>query len=260
MTIEAVFTADGTRVTATPFASGPWDPTMQHGGAPAALVARAAEAIPTARPMRVARMTIDLLRPVPVGTLDIEAQVVREGRKIQLCSIRLLSAGTEVVRASVLKLREEPLPLPEAAKPPPMDLPQPGEGVAGMRGDLPAHGFASGLMCSPARGAWGAPGPAALWFRFVRQIVAGEEATPLMRAALTSDFCNGVSAVLDFQNWTFINGDLTISLARQPVGEWILLDADTMAGESGGALAYARLGDQQGWFGRAVQSVLLERR
>ena len=82
--------------------------------------------------------------------------------------------------------------------------------------------------------------------------------TPLMRAAITSDFCNGVSSVLNFDEWTFINADLTISLARMPVGEWILLDAQTWLGDHGAGLAFAKLGDERGYFGRAIQSLVID--
>lgn len=232
---------------------------MQHGGAPSALVARAAEAFPSERPMRVARMTIDLLRPVPVGELDIETEVVREGRKIQLLSVRLVSGGKECMRASVLKLRDEPQELPEHGGYRPLDCEVPKAGEPRSPG-FNVQGFGSGLSTKLLRGEWGRPGPAAIWFRMDRAVVRGEPTTPLMRAALTGDFCNGVSSVLDFQKWTYINGDLTISLARDPVGEWILLDAETWVGDSGGALAFARLADRNGYFGRAVQSVLIEKR
>jgi hypothetical protein len=59
--------------------------------------------------------------------------------------------------------------------------------------------------------------------------------------------------------WTFINGDLTLSLAREPLGEWILLDAETWVGPASIGLAAARLADRDGHFDRAVQSILLER-
>jgi len=78
--------------------------------------------------------------------------------------------------------------------------------------------------------------------------------------AIAADFCNGTSAVLDFTKWTFINGDLTLSLAREPVGDWVLLDAETWAGPDSIGIAAARLADRDGYFGRAVQSVLFEKR
>ena len=75
---------------------------------------------------------------------------------------------------------------------------------------------------------------------------------------MVADFCNGVSTVLDLRTWTFINGDLTISLARLPVGDWILLDAQTWLGDHGAGIAFAKLGDSRGYFGRAIQSLVIE--
>jgi hypothetical protein len=78
-----------------------------------------------------------------------------------------------------------------------------------------------------------------------------------MRAVVAADFCNGTSAVLDFRKWRFINADLTVSFARQQVGEWILLDAESWVGPDGAGLATARLA---GYFGRAIQSLVIEKR
>ena len=111
--MEAVFRVEGNRVFTTEHAGGPWDARMQHGGAPSALIVWAAERIPTLQPMHVARLTVDLMRPVPVAPLTIETEVVREGRKIQLCAVRLFAEGVEVVRASVLKIRARPVVFPE---------------------------------------------------------------------------------------------------------------------------------------------------
>lgn len=80
-----------------------------------------------------------------------------------------------------------------------------------------------------------------------------------MRAAVVADFSNGVAAAVDMREWTFINGDVTLYLMRRPVGEWILLDAQTWPSAEGRAVAFGRLADSQGYFGRATQSVLLER-
>ena len=58
--MDAIYRVEGNRVITSPNAAGPWDPGMQHGSAPASLVVWAAEAIPAAVPMRIARVTIDL--------------------------------------------------------------------------------------------------------------------------------------------------------------------------------------------------------
>ena len=87
----------------------------------------------------------------------------------------------------------------------------------------------------------------------------GEAISPSMRAAIAADFCNGVSTVLDFSEWTFLNADVTLSLARLPVGEWILVDAETRLGPDGAGIAHAKLGDVDGYFGQATQSLLEHR-
>jgi hypothetical protein len=46
--MDAIYRVDGNRVETSPNSAGPWDASMQHGSAPAALVTWAAEAIPTA--------------------------------------------------------------------------------------------------------------------------------------------------------------------------------------------------------------------
>jgi Thioesterase-like superfamily len=224
------------------------------------LICWAVERIPTREPMQIARITVDLLRPVPVAPLQIKTEVVREGRKIQLCSVQLFADGVEVTRASVLKIRTAPLALPDTVKEELVVLPGPDESRIPKENPTGSNAFTSGVQMRVAKGGFRRPGPAAVWFRAERPIIAGETISPLMRAAITSDFCNGTSSMLDFREWTFINGDLNINLARMPIGEWILLDAESYVGPNGAGVAFARLGDVQGYFGRAVQSLVIEPR
>src|SRR6201992_3998619 len=102
--MEAIFRVDGGSIEVGPNAAGPWDPRMQHGSAPAGLVVWAAEKLPTPAPMCVARVTVDLMRPVPLMPLTLETEVLREGRKIQLCAVRLRADGGLPVRATVLRV------------------------------------------------------------------------------------------------------------------------------------------------------------
>src|ERR1700732_3748961 len=110
--LDAIYRVEGDRVVTSPNAAGPWDAGMQHGSAPAALVVWAAESIPTPRPMAIARVTVDLMRPVPLAPLTLQTEVLRQGRKIQLCAVRLMADDVVVVGATVLKIRTEGLELP----------------------------------------------------------------------------------------------------------------------------------------------------
>ncbi|MBY0302068.1 MULTISPECIES: thioesterase family protein [Sphingomonas] len=259
MNDDAIFQPDGTGYRATTHAAGPWHPQMQHGGAPSALVAHVAEGVPTLAPMRIARVTVELLRPVPVAHLDTEVEILREGRKLQLVQVRLLAEGTEVTRATVLRLRTADTDVPDAARPPlpdvlPDDVAPGGLGIGG------AVGFASNFEMRRVRGGFGELGPGRMWFRQHRALVAGRALAPLERAMTVADFSNGIAPVLPFADWTFLNADLTVSLARAPEGEWIFSDAETWPGGDGIALAMTRLADRRGYFGRAIQTLLLERR
>jgi hypothetical protein len=111
-----------------------------------------------------------------------------------------------------------------------------------------------------AHGSFGVPGPGAIWYRADRTLVEGFAISQAMRAVVAADFCNGTSAALDFRQWTFLNADLTVSMARPPVGEWILLDAESWIGPDGAGLSMARLADVNGYFGRAIQSLVIEKR
>jgi len=257
--MDAIFRVDGNDVVTSPLAAGPWDPSMQHGSPPAALVVWAAQRIATPVAMRVARVTVDLMRPVPVAPLAIESEVLREGRKIQLCAVRLLAKGVVVVSATVLKIKVQANELPPEAAIEQIQLPGPDQSRV-EHVDFSSSPFVTGMSLRAARGQFGVPGPGAIWYRVDRPIVEGLAVSQAMRAMAAADFCNGTSAVLDYRDWTFINGDLTLSLAREPVGDWILLDAETWAGPDSIGIAAARLADRDGYFGRAVQSLLFEKR
>lgn len=257
--MDAIFRVDGNDVVTSPNAAGPWDPSMQHGSPPAALVVWAAEKIPTQTGMRIARVTVDLMRPVPVAPLTIESEVLREGRKIQLCGVRLKAKGVVVVSATVLKVRQHTPELPPEAVIHPVELPGPDQSPVD-DGAFSSSPFTTGCSLRAARGKFGVPGPGAIWYRADRAIVEGAPISQAMRAMIAADFSNGTSAVLDFMQWTFLNADLTVSFAREPVGDWILLDAESWVGPDGAGLAMARLADTRGYFGRCVQSLVIEKR
>ncbi len=257
--MDAIYRLDGDRVVTSPNAAGPWDAGMQHGSAPAALAVWAAEAIPTREPMQIARVTIDLMRPVPVAPLTLKTEVLREGHKIQLCAVRLLAGDAVVVGATILKIKTQALKLPSEVGDLAVELPGPDQA----REEQPSFSsspFVTGISMRAARGQFGVPGPGAIWYRVDRPLVEGSPVSQAMRAVVAADFCNGTSAVLNFREWTFINADLTVNFARQPLGAWILLDAESWIGPDGAGVATARLADERGNFGRAVQSLVIEKR
>ncbi|MGZ4802291.1 MAG: thioesterase family protein [Acidimicrobiia bacterium] len=256
---ESVFLPDGDAFVATELARGPWDPNAQHGGAPSALLARTVERHEAEAPMQVARLTIELLRPVPLGRIEVRARTVRPGKKVQLIEASLLADGTAVARAIGLRIRVKPLELPETSRVS-ESISRVPDGKRFVFERVGPVSFGAAMEVAIVGGAVDQVGPATVWFRLRVPFVAGEEMSPLMRVAAAADFGNGVSAVVDWSsNWLFINPDLTITLSRYPVGEWVALDAVTYPSDQGVGYAESALYDDDGRIGRAVQSLLFDR-
>ena len=106
-------------------------------------------------------------------------------------------------------------------------------------------------------GGLGTPGPSAVWMRPTIPLLPGQDLTPVSRALLAADSGNGVSAVLDPARFLFLNVDLKVMLHRDPVGEWLLLDAATSIGPAGTGVAASTLSDTTGPCGHGMQTLLV---
>jgi hypothetical protein len=248
---------------ATELTRGPWDPGHQHAGPPTALVAR--EVLRAAAPMglaHLARLTANLLRPIPIAELSIAVQTDYAGRNAAHFSAVLSAQGKEVARCTALVQRASPLALPEGlpGHPPPKAPRPPAESPVGQfpfaskdlgYSDLVETRVAEGSMFR---------GPCAIWFRLRHPIVAGEAPLAAERVAVAADSGNGISAILDFRKFLFVNTDLTINLLRQARGEWVCLEARTLFGPDSSGLAESRIYDEEGLIGRSTQSLVVRPR
>ena len=103
-------------------------------------------------------------------------------------------------------------------------------------------------------------GPCAIWFRLRHPLIEGEVPGPIERVAVAADSGNGISAILDYRRYAFVNSDLTINLLRPAAGEWVCIEAQTLLGPASGGLAEARIYDAQGLIGRSTQSLAVRLR
>jgi hypothetical protein len=240
----------------TDLARGPWDPGALHGGPSAALLARAAE--PLLAPLQTTRLTVELLRPVPVAPLHVTARLIRDGRKIRIAEARIEHDGTAVATAVALAIRTKHLTVPEQAASLPVG---PEKGVEPDRSLDPYDAFHNkGVQHSFVRGVFGEPGPATDWIRLRSSLVPDEEPSPLQRVAAAADFGNGISGLDVMNELLFINPDLTIHLNRLPVGEWVCLDSRSRYEPAGIGVAMSDLYDETGPIGHSIQSLLLDSR
>lgn len=241
----------------TEWSRSPWGAESLHGGPSAALLAREIERHEGDSSARLARLTVELVRPVPVAPLIVTARVARPGRRVQLLEADIFAADTQVARAVGLRIRRADQQLPDGSlledEPP-----APPEGVEplDMGGDYVAF-HNGGMEIRVVEGGFHEPGPAAAWFRLRHQVVPGEEPSPFQRAAAAGDFGNGLSQMFAMAEWSFINPDLTVSVLREPVDEWIGLRSRTYLATNGSGLAESELFDRQGRIGRATQSLLV---
>lgn len=253
----------------TEMGRGPWSEHALHGGPVAALVAHAAEAAlaESGADARVpVRLTLDLERPVPLAPVRVEAAIVRPGRKVQVAEVTVHDEdGKRLARGSVLAIRRSALDLPsdmptvDDQQPPPrsdaigvLTWEPMGADVVAFHKDGTDHRFVAGGMLQP--------GPATDWIRLSCPVILGVEPSPFQRVVAAADFVNGLSGVLPPDRWTYINPDLTVTVHRLPVGEWVALSATTRIDESGVGTAEADLFDERGRLGRCVQTLLIEPR
>jgi hypothetical protein len=248
---------------ATDFTRGPWNIQQQHAGPPIALVAHAIQAAADAHGLgHMARLTANLLRPVPIADIEVRVQEDYVGRNTGHFSAVALADGKELIRATALFQREADVALPEILPGHPLPLaPQPPADSKPERMPFPHDllGYPDLIETRLAAGRMFG-GPSAVWFRFRHPLVAGHTPSPYERVAVAADSGNGISAVLDISDYLFVNSDLTINLLRRPVGEWICLEARTQLSALGGGLAESALYDEVGLIGRATQSLFVRKR
>jgi Acyl-CoA thioesterase C-terminal domain/Acyl-CoA thioesterase N-terminal domain len=258
---SALYTVSEDRFIPSELTVGPWSDQTQHGGPVAALLARTVEGVPSPDPVQTVRLTIELMRPIPLAPLTTTATVLRPGKKVQLIEASLMGNGSELARARALRIRSTPIAVPEQvanpASPPLPDAWLDGEDAeAGVR----RTAFAAAVDLRFVKGSWDNVGPATVWSRLLVPVVEGEEPSPLQRVAAVADFGNGISRVLDFNTHIFINPDLTVSLSRLPDGQWIGFDTVSRVSGHGYGQAESLIFDAVGPIGRAIQSLFVDRR
>jgi hypothetical protein len=248
---------------ATGLTRGPWHPDHQHAGPPIALVARAIERAAAELDLtHIGRLTANLLRPIPIAELSVAVQTEYAGRNVAHFSARLSAGGKDVARFSALAERESALTMPAGlpghplpAAPRSVEDSQPARFPFSTR----MTGYQDLIESRVADGEF-FRGPSAVWFRMRYPLVPGESPSAIQRVAVAADSGNGISAILDFRRYSFVNSDLTINLLRKPEGEWICIDARTLLGPSGTGLAEARIFDALGLAGRSTQSLSIRLR
>ena len=257
---SALFERDGARYVPTQLARGPWSPKALHGGAPAALFATVCEQHDPGPAAFVARLTVELLRPVPLVPLVLDVRTIRPGKKVQWLAAALKDEHDhEVAHATVLRIRSDDVDTSGSVHPE-VDAPPPPDAVEVMKFPFGegAVGFWNVHDVRLVRGSWTEPGPGAAWFNLRCPVLPGEPISPIARVAAAADFGSGVCTPVRMTKAAAINPDLTVHVHRHPVGDWVCLESGGWAQPHGVGMAETRLHDERGVIGRSVQSLLVE--
>lgn len=242
------------RYRSTEHTVGPWSAEAQHFGPPSALLVRELERCAPRAGWTLTRVCVEVLGPLPVAEVEVSARVERPGRSVELLTAELLVGGRPAASARAWRMvtsdtaavaHDVDSRLPDPESTPPMPF-QPGWG----------GGYLHSVEWRTVRGGL-EPGDAVVWARPTVPTVADEKPTPLQRLFTVVDSASGVSSRLDVRRWLFINADLTVHLHREPVGDWVGLDAATVIGPHGAGTATSIVHDVDGPVGRSAQTLLV---
>ena len=237
----------------------PWDGDAQHGGPPAALLAHAIDA--TVGPgMRLGRISVDFLGPIPRRPVRIEVTPLRPGRQVRLTEAQMIIDGRTAVTARAWHIATGPTPPARTEHLPPPALPPADTGRPALPTDVTGRGYGQAIEWRFTHGGHGVLGPTQVWSRVRVPLIAGRKLTGLARTLIVADSANGLSAVLPFERWLSIPPTMTTTLLRVPDGDWVHLDCRTHLADDGLGLAQATLSDRDGYLGEVDQPLLVRER
>jgi Acyl-CoA thioesterase C-terminal domain/Acyl-CoA thioesterase N-terminal domain len=247
--------------------TSPWDNSAQHGGPPTALLATCLDDAFGRPDLRVARISMDFLGPVPRSPVLVQAELIRPGRRTQLSEASLWAGDRRVAVARVWHLaagpgqREGDGAGRDGARDGGEDLIP-----AGLPGPEPQRYFETDTEWGYGRATeWRTvsggfttfSGSADMWTRVRIPLIEGRPLDGLARFAVVADSANGISAPLSFADWLFIPPGVTMHLHRYPAGEWVRLTAASDPGQDGIGLTEGTLADALGRCGTVTQPLLV---
>jgi len=248
-------------------AGSPWSETMQHGGPVNAIITMSIEAAAQQVDMQVARLTMDILKPVPMQPMMLKTHFVRKGGKMAVVDTFMTVAGSDEPvasgRAVLLKatqgkniLADTSGPQPEPRDSFPVEPWIPVEIAAQLPPGL-HHLIQFHPSDNSERPVCWINGPAAM--------LQDRAMTPLEQCATTADMTTVLATrmsatqagALSFDVMDIMNTNTSIHFARPPVGEWFAYTDHYMQVSAGYGLAGCVIYDEQGCVGQVTQNLIV---
>jgi hypothetical protein len=244
----------------TDYTRSNWDPEIQHGSPPLALMTKLIEELAGDRGLRIGRVSMDILGAIPVAPVRVRAWVDRPGSRISLLAAEMTAArpgGSDraVARTTAwLLATSDTIDVATDRYPPQVEgdadpVPHEWEG---------ATGYLDAISWRRQRNL--DQGSPVVWMSPLAHLVDTEELTQMQRLALVVDCANGAGAAIDPQRFVFMNTDTAVHLHRVPVGNDFALRARGSIGPDGIGVTTAEIFDRQGFIGTCAQTLLVQRR
>jgi hypothetical protein len=245
------FRAAGDRFVPEPLAVSQWSSDQVVGPAVCGLLAHVLEVEHGGDGFAPVRLTVDMFAPARMRPLSVATTRMRDGNRIRVADAVLSNESTPVARATVVMLRPSEQPpgriwtRERQPAPPPLEVAPPADGPG-----VPWFASDSGGEWAQSFGAHENASRKRTW-QHPMDVMVGEAASPFVRAALVGEQTSMVT------NWSdagigFINTDLTLALARMPVGRELGVEADNHLSRDGVAVGTATLFDRDGAFGSSM--------
>lgn len=234
----------------TAYAKSHWGDDHLNGPAVCGLAARVLEEKFGAPGFVPARTTVDLFRAARSTPTTVDVRMVREGRRIRSAECTILQNGVGVARAVVVSYRTSQAPRGQEwqrtvdfVPPTPTD-----------------DDVVTAYVGSDDRGWTRGPGDhqntsRKRFFNRGIDVVAGQENSPYVRAVMLAESTSFVTN-LGTEGVGYINGDLTVGLARLPKSAWIGVQADSHWAADGVSVGTATLFDDEGPFGSGMVTAI----
>ncbi|KHL18999.1 UNVERIFIED_CONTAM: hypothetical protein LK11_04850 [Mumia flava] len=242
----------------------PWDFSHQHGGPPAALLARCIAERTGSDPLAIGKIDVDFLGPIPQGRCRIEVEELRGGRRVRQVAARLLAEGRTAVAARAWLISTEDGRAAESGRPfAPPPLPEAHVQFYFPRLD-PSWGYGRSIEWRYVDRPMADDAPldtgdvtTRLWGRVRVPLVHDEPTADLERMLVLADSTNGISGTLPMDAWLFVPPGLGVVAQRAPRGPWIYLEARSHTWTRGTGVAHATIADADGLCGYATQALLV---
>ncbi|GAB3130515.1 hypothetical protein GCM10027289_15180 [Tsukamurella serpentis] len=238
--VPAQFARSGDGFDSLPAAEGRWAPGTLSGPAVAGLLAQVIDT-EFGEGLVAARWHCDLFRMVRSGHLEVRTRLIRSGRRIRLAEAEIVQDDRPVVRAAATFYHRAPQPDGVVWSDPHVPLPPTEPSRLAMAGGDGEY------ISSDTPELWATAERKRIWTRGWR-VLDGEPTTPFARAAMVSD-CTNLVTGMGTGGVQTINGDVSLAVARAPIGDEIGLEADQFVVIDGVSISSASMFDRSGRFG-----------